>query len=309
MLFSEAIEQNDYNRLSELLIESKPCKPKEATQALQRAILKKTDEVAPIVQLLLSKMADPNGTDGNRTPFLVLAAEAGCSAIVTLLVDADADPNRTRLSDQSTALHRAVWNNQLECVNILLSREARTESRDSQGRTPLIVSAQGDRTQIMVHLLNNGSDIRARDCKGRTALYWASRLGNTAMAKLIVSMDKSLVDIPDDRGNSSLIMAAERGFNKILEHLVSSGADVDLQNDVSTHIVFFVSVPITLCEIFPPEFIGSKLCTFIKCNMLTRLTRPHPIFLAKAPKENVQWETETVHGSKHSLDTFREPQH
>ncbi len=231
-MLSEAIEQNDYNRLSELLIESKPCKPKEATQALQRAILKKTDEVAPIVQLLLSKLADPNGTDGNRTPFLVLAAEAGCSSIVTLLLDAGADPNRTRLSDNSTALHRAVWNNHLECVNTLLARKIRTEMRDSQGRTPLIVAAQGDRTEIMVHLLNNECDIRATDSKGRTALYWAARLGNTAMAKLIVSMDNSLADIPDNRGNTSLIMAAERGYDKILQHLVSSGADVDLQNDV-----------------------------------------------------------------------------
>ena len=69
--FAEAIEQNDYDRLNELLVESRPCKPKEATAALQRAILKKTDDSAPCIQLLLSKHADPNSTDGRGTPFVV----------------------------------------------------------------------------------------------------------------------------------------------------------------------------------------------------------------------------------------------
>ena len=143
--FAEAIEQNDYDRLNELLVESRPCKPKEATAALQRTILKKTDDSAPCIQLLLSKQADPNSTDGRGTPFVVLAADSGCTATVKLLLDAGADPNKPRLSDNSTALHRAVWNNHVSCVDALLGAGAKTEKLDSQGRTPLIVASQNDR--------------------------------------------------------------------------------------------------------------------------------------------------------------------
>ena len=210
-MFAEAIEQNDFDRLNELLVESRPCKPKEATAALQRAILKKTDETAPCIQLLLGKHADPNSTDGRGTPFVVLAAESGCTAIVKLLLEARVDPNKPRISDSSTALHRAVWNNHVSCVDALLAAGARTEMLDSQGRTPLIVAAQSNRTESMISLLNYKSNVKVKDAKGRTALYWAARLGNTAIANLIVSIDKEIVDESDTRGNTPLIMATERG--------------------------------------------------------------------------------------------------
>ena len=230
--FAEAIEQNDYDRLNELLVESRPCKPKEATAALQRAILKKTDDSAPCIQLLLSKHADPNSTDGRGTPFVVLAADSGCTATVKLLLDAGADPNKPRLSDNSTALHRAVWNNHVACVDALLGAGAKTEKLDSQGRTPLIVASQNDRTESMVSLLNYKSNVKVRDAKDRTALYWAARLGNTAIANLIVSIDQDIIDVSDVRGNTPLIMATERGFQKIVELLINAKADVDICNDI-----------------------------------------------------------------------------
>ncbi len=229
---SEAIEQNDYHRLNELLVESRPCKPKEATAALQRAILKKSDELSDCTQLLLSKNADPNGTDGKGTAFVILTAESGCSTILKQLLRAGADPNKCRVSDNSTALSRAVWNNHIACVDVLLAAGAKTEIVDSQGRTPLIAAAQNDKTEALVSLLNHKGNLQVQDTKGRTVLYWATRMGNTAVTKLILDTESSIINSADIRGTTPLLIATERGFTKIVDALISAGADVDMCNDV-----------------------------------------------------------------------------
>ena len=54
-------------------------------------------------------------------------------------------------------------------------------------------------TESMVSLLNYKSNVKVRDAKDRTALYWAARLGNTAIANLIVSIDQDIIDASDVR--------------------------------------------------------------------------------------------------------------
>lgn len=74
-----------------------------------------------------------------------------------------------------------------------------------------------------------GTDIHARDKRGRTALHWAARKGTPAhIARLIDA--GAVINSPDNNGWTPLHWAAEFGKIDNLEMLARSGGDVDARN-------------------------------------------------------------------------------
>lgn len=215
-------------QLTELFGSTRPFHPAELTTALETAVLKKSDEYSSCVRLLLKKGANPGGVNGLGTPYLYIAADAGCIGIVDLLLQAKCDPNQCK-DDGSTALHRAVTNNHIDVVEKLIQGDAELELRDVQGRTPLILAAQRNRLEILELLLRCDCDCDAKDKKVRTALYWAARYNYQGIVYALLDT-KADIDVCDWEMNSPLMRAAEYGHADIVEILLDHDADPDLVN-------------------------------------------------------------------------------
>ena len=79
----------------------------------------------------------PNLNTGNA---LFYAALKGHTEACQILLDAGADPNHTRLTEQGTPLHGATRNNHLPIIKLLLSRGADPARQTDEGRTPLDIA-------------------------------------------------------------------------------------------------------------------------------------------------------------------------
>jgi ankyrin repeat protein len=83
---------------------------------------------------------------------------------------------------------------------------------------------------VLAHLLDSGRfDISAKDPRGRTPLWWASKSGCEAVVKLLLNMDTVEVDTKDMKGETPLYVAVEKGNISVVKLLVKKGADVNAQ--------------------------------------------------------------------------------
>lgn len=162
-----------------------------------------------------------------RTP-LSLAAERGHRKVIELLLSKDAEPD-FKDNNGRTPLAWAAQNGRQEVVELLLSKGAEPDFKDINGRTPLLWTAQYGRQKVVELLLSEGAKPDSKDNRGWTPLLWAARFGWQDVVELLLSKGAEL-DSKDDRGRTPLSMAVERGHKKVIELLLSEGAELDLKD-------------------------------------------------------------------------------
>ena len=151
----------------------------------------------------LAKGMDPNATDDQGMPLLVLAAReqsnkvaalllanpktnveaedrAGENALmmaslngdlelVKLLISKDAEVNKKGW----TPLHYAASNGHDDVVQLLLDNSAYVDAGSPNGTTPLMMAARGNHVSTVKILLDNGADLTVKNQLGLTALDFA----------------------------------------------------------------------------------------------------------------------------------------
>ncbi len=111
-------------------------------------------------------------------------------------------------------LHTAAKNREIERVMMLIDQGADVNARDSQGRTPLMMT----RSEVVAQLLTeHGADMNAKDPRGHTALM-----------RIIL----------DNSGPTSIFPYSDI---YILKWLVAHGADINVKNDQGTPAVGLVA--------------------------------------------------------------------
>jgi uncharacterized protein len=113
----------------------------------------------------------------------------------------------------------------LRLVNALLKAGAKTEGRDAQGRTALILAAQLQQPALVERLLQSGANEEQTDNTGHTALIYAAINGNEDTAQLL-STHKTILDRRDNAGNSALMLAAAAGKAGAVSKLIAAGASM-----------------------------------------------------------------------------------
>ncbi len=222
----EAVDQNDSAHLEELLCPRLKVHVKEMTSVLERAVMKRSDTYADCIQILLSHGANPDGRNGAGTPFVVLAADAGCLQILQLLVKANCCLSRCR-EDGATALHRAAWHGHLACLEEVMDAGAQVNSKDVQNRTPLLVAAQGNKTDCVLALLRTpGCDVSVEDDVSRTPLFWAAAFSNLVTMKALIDRGCP-VNVQGPESVTSLMISAEVGNDAAVELLLQSTAQTE----------------------------------------------------------------------------------
>ncbi len=140
----------------------------------------------------------------------------------------------------STALHLAVYYNDLATVKKLVENKVDLELKNSKGQTALAVAASNANTsfEILEFLVKSGSDIESKDVNGYTPLvsailnenlnYFAYK-ENEEIPFLL--KEKSNVNAMSTEGNPPLVYAAIKGNPHTVKKLLEYGANINFQNE------------------------------------------------------------------------------
>jgi len=139
------------------------------------------------VRYLLQAGANPNAVSSNIygvTP-LILASQMNHPEAVQALIEASANVNYSRPSDQITSLILAAQEGHIEVVRALIAALANVDHTDAQGATALMLAAKNRRIEVVRALLAAKADPRIVAHNGHTALFIAKYFNLTAIAALL----------------------------------------------------------------------------------------------------------------------------
>lgn len=94
--------------------------------------------------------------------------------------------------------------------------------RDSDLRTPLMIAIIAHDIPLVSHLVASHAALNDTDYRGRTALHYASQLGNVGVTRLLLSFDDTLVVARDIAGFTALDLA---GCGAVVSVLLFYGAE------------------------------------------------------------------------------------
>jgi len=130
---------------------------------------------ASLVKLLLEHGADGQAPDDTGKTPIIYAAASGQLQIVKLLLAQNIDVN-ARYANDLTLLMWACGPDDsvaepqaLEVVSYLVGAGAHIDDRDARGRTALMISAEGNRPEVVKLLLAHGADPALQDKAGKRA--------------------------------------------------------------------------------------------------------------------------------------------
>lgn len=142
--------------------------------------------------------------------------------LVKLLLEAGAKPD---LPDcwNNTPLMAAVYNNEFDCVQALLTAKANSNAKNNVGLTPLMLAAEAADIRIVQALIKAGAKLDAKDNNGDTALIAAADLGNLDAVNTLIAAGASIETINED-GDSARDRAQFHGHEGIVKALEAAAA-------------------------------------------------------------------------------------
>lgn len=133
--------------------------------------------------------------------------------------------------DYSTALARAVDNEDIDEVRDLISKGENVNGKDENYDkiTPIFIAVENGDTEIVRLLLDYGARVNVRDSNKQTPLM---RIDDDATAELVDILVRAgaKLNLSDNEGSTALIYAAGHASTEVLKALIDAGADVNLAN-------------------------------------------------------------------------------
>jgi ankyrin repeat protein len=152
--------------------------------------------------------------------------EAGDTARLVSLIESGTDVNEPDV-EGATALHWAVYEDQLEATRILLAAGANPKLESRYGVMPLYLAAVSGHAPLIESLLDAGADASAFGPNGETMLMTAARTGVPEALSALLEAGAE-IDVRDTNyGQTALMLAVREGNRAAVELLLSRGADVN----------------------------------------------------------------------------------
>jgi ankyrin repeat protein len=157
-------------------------------------------------------------------PEVADAAMKGNQALVRTLLQQKADVNATQI-DGTTALHWAVYRNDLEMAQLLIKAGARVEVKNREGITPLYMASLYGNSDLIRLLLTAGADAKQKGPSGETMLMLAARNGSAESIDLLRRAGADVNAREPIRGTTALMWAVEQKHPAAVKALLEGGAD------------------------------------------------------------------------------------
>jgi ankyrin repeat protein len=132
-----------------------------------------------------------------------------------------ADVNAPQV-DGATALHWAVYRDEVEVADLLIRAGARVDAANRADATPLSMAALYGHAPMIERLLQGGGDPKRRGRNGETLLM---RSGNPAAIKRLAAAGVDVNARENLRGTTALMWAAEQRHPAAVKALLELGAD------------------------------------------------------------------------------------
>lgn len=178
-----------------------------------------------VVNILIDAGAEIAARDERgANPLINAAREGKLSAVVTLL-DRGAKVNFAEY-DGSTALHRAVIFGHHDVADVLIKAGAAVNTHHTEDYTPLLSISQYGHTECGRLLIEAGANVNAAGKDGSTPLYHVAFKGYIDFLELLLSAGAiESVNVPDKYGRAPLDAAAFSGNVEAVHILLEAGSD------------------------------------------------------------------------------------
>jgi ankyrin repeat protein len=136
-----------------------------------------------------------------------------------------ADVNATQ-PDGTTALAWAVYRDDLETAELLLSAGANASAANEYGVTPLALACTNRNATMVEKLLNGGANGNAALWSGETPLMACANTGTAEGVKSLIAHKADVNARENEENQTALMWAASGKHPEIVRFLVEGGADV-----------------------------------------------------------------------------------
>jgi ankyrin repeat protein len=158
------------------------------------------------------------------------AAMKGDGTALRAVLQRKADVNAPQ-ADGATALHWAVYRNDLEMADVLIRAGADPRAANRDGATVLSLACINGNSAMIEKLLNSGASANERGPNGETALMMASRTGNVDAIRLLLDRGAEVNAKENLRGTTALMWAAAQANAPAVQLLVERGADAGARSN------------------------------------------------------------------------------
>ena len=152
------------------------------------------------------------------------AVMRGNRAAVRTLLQQKADVNDPQV-DGATALHWAVYQDDLETADLLIRAGAKIDVTNREGVTPIAMASLYGNVSMINKLLKAGADAKQRDSNGQTLLMLAARNGEPEAIDVLIAAGAEVNAKETVRGTTALMWAAEQKHPGAVKALLNGGAD------------------------------------------------------------------------------------
>lgn len=180
-----------------------------------------------VLYLLHNKLASPDGEELPGPRPLSLAASKGHNEVVHILLRYKAAVD-IEDADRQTALHHVAKSGSCYIVDVLLDHQANVNAADIHRNTPLHIAARAGRVNVVELLLKRDANCEACSRTRETALHLA--VASPKAVKALLEF-KANPDAANLFRQTPLHIATRGKWHESAEHLLISGADIDIQDD------------------------------------------------------------------------------
>jgi uncharacterized protein len=146
------------------------------------------------------------------------------TAALRALLQQKADVNAPQ-ADGATALHWAVYHDDLEAMDLLIAAGAKADLKNREGVTPLHLASLIGNSRVIDRLIKAGSDAKQTGPVGETMLMLAARNGNPDAIKALAAAGADVNAKEPIRGTTALMWAVEQRHPAAVNALLQAKAD------------------------------------------------------------------------------------
>lgn len=172
---------------------------------------------------------DINARTSEGYPPVIISAKRRDKETVKLLIEYGAQIHLD--SCKKTLLNYACKEGWLELVKFLLSKGFDVNTKDSRGRTPLIMATHFSDSSVVDFLIECKADVNLRGEGGLTLLHHACSRGWLDLVKSLV--DKGCDFNAKGSGGDTPLLLATASYHHyiVVDYLIECGADIYFRND------------------------------------------------------------------------------